>query len=343
MSRIMTFEKALSIASKYKRRHALLGNGFSIACRQNIFVYGKLFERADFSSLSPSAREAFEALGTSDFEKVIKALQDAERVLTVYKGSTAKIRNKMLSDAEGLREVLVKAIASSHPEYPGNIYEHEYAACRQFLINFSTIYTLNYDLLLYWSLMHSEDDKPGLIADDGFRKPDYDFESHYVTWESGQAHGQNVWYLHGALHIFDTGAEIRKYTWKNTGIRLVEQIRDALKRKYFPLFVAEGTSPEKLERIRHSDYLAKAYRSFQEIGGALFIFGHSLSENDEHFLKLIENGKIEHVFVGLFGNLSNTENKLIRKRAELMSIARKARTRPLKVSFFDSETARVWG
>ena len=30
----------------------------------------------------------------------------------------------------------------------------------------------------------------------------------------------------------------------------------------FPPFVAEGTGAEKLERVRHNDYLAKACRSF---------------------------------------------------------------------------------
>lgn len=176
----------------------------------------------------------------------------------------------------------------------------------------------------------------------GFASPDYDFEADYVTWESGQSHDQNVWYLHGALHVFDTGTEIQKYTWVNTGIRLIEQIRDALSRDYFPLFVAEGTSAEKIERIRHSDYLAKAYRSFQRIGGALFIYGHSLAENDGHFLKLIEKGKIQHLFVGLFGDPTSATNASIIRRAERMrQLRRKSAT--LSVSYFDSKTAWVWG
>ncbi|MFA5183556.1 MAG: DUF4917 family protein, partial [Syntrophales bacterium] len=274
----------------------MLGNGFSIACRPDIFVYGKLFERADFSKLSQFARNVFDALETTDFEKVIKSLRSAEKILSVYRSDFKKTRKAMLRDAKGLREVLVKTIASSHPEHPGDITDGEYASCRCFLQNFNTIYTLNYDLLLYWTLMHTnESERPSF--DDGFRKPDYDHEADYVTWEPGQSHYQDVWYLHGALHIFDTGTEIQKYTWINTGVRLIEQTRDALNRDYFPLFVAEGTSDEKLERIRHSDYLAKGYRSFQNIGGALFIFGHSLASSDEHYLKLIEKGKVKHLFV----------------------------------------------
>jgi hypothetical protein len=341
MPKLLSFKQAIAKSEVYSKRHALLGNGFSIACRQDIFVYGKLFERADFSTLSPSARQAFDALGTSDFEKVIKVLRDAERVLSVYTGALGAIRKAMIKDAQGLREVLVKTIASSHPERPSDITNDEYVACRRFLANFDLIYSLNYDLLLYWALMHTEG-SANPSSDDGFRKPSYDYKVDYVTWEPGQSHDQNVWYLHGALHVFDTGIEIQKYTWVNTGIRLIEQVRDALNRDYFPLFVAEGTSAEKIERIRHSDYLAKAYRSFQGIGGSLFVLGHSLSLNDEHFLKLIEKGKVQHLFVGIFGDPSLSTNRSIVRRAQGIAQARK-KSPTLAVSFFDSATAEVWG
>ena len=338
---MLTFEQALKDSEGYNKRHLLLGNGFSIACRPDIFVYGKLFERADFSALSTSARHAFKALGTQDFEKVIKALRDASALVALYDGVPGDVPARMAEDAEGLREVLVQAIASSHPEWPGELTEAEYASCKEFLGYFNTIYTLNYDLLLYWVQMHTP---PGgdPLSDDGFRKPEDDFDAAYVTWEPKHSHDQDMWFLHGALHVFDTGTEIQKYTWVNTGVRLIEQIRDALQRNYFPLFVAEGTSDEKLERIRHSDYLAKAYRSFSSIGGALFIYGHSLAENDEHYLKRIEKGKIRHVYVGIYGDPKSVTNKAIMSRAKALSVARRHKT-TLDVSFFDAATAKVWG
>lgn len=339
MPEILTFEKAISLINGTKP-HLLLGNGFSIACRPDIFVYNKLFERADFSALSKSARMSFDALGTTDFEKVIKALRDAEALLAVYVGSTSDIRQQMGLDANGLREVLVQAIASSHPDFPGALTESEYAHCKTFLTNFKTVYTLNYDLLLYWTQMHvAEDETP--ISDDGFRKPQDDFEASYVTWEPHQAHDQNTWYLHGALHVFDAGTEIQKYTWVNTGIRLTDQIRDALSRNYFPLFVAEGTSEEKLEKVRHSDYLAKGYRSFSEIGGSLFVYGHSLAGNDEHYLERIEQGKISQLFVGIHGNPNSENNKKIIRRAQAMPSKRR-RGSKLEVHFYDTDSASVW-
>ena len=135
---------------------------------------------------------------------------------------------------------------------------------------------------------------------------------------------------------------IQKYTWKNTGIRLIDQIRDALSKDFYPLFVSEGTSAEKYERIRHNDYLAKAYRSFSQIGGALFVYGHSLAENDEHYLKRIEKGKVAHLYIGLYGDVSSDANKRIVRRADRMINARKGRI-ALSVSYFDAATAKVWG
>jgi hypothetical protein len=338
---ILTFQQALADSENQTNRHVLLGNGFSIACRPDIFLYGKLYEQADFSKLSPTAKQAFEALGTQDFERVIKALRDTKLILEAYGGASQSFLDTLQSDADGLRELLVETIAHSHPAWPGEITAAEYTACRAFIANFKTVYTFNYDLLLYWAQMHTEEGvSPS--SDDGFRKSEIDYDAAYVVWEPGQGHEQNTWFLHGALHVFDAGTEIQKYTWTNTGIRLIDQIRNALSKGYFPLFVSEGTSAEKLERIRHSDYLAKAYRSFSEIKGALFIYGHSLAENDEHYLKRIEKGKLSQLYIGLHGDPASDANKGIIRRADQMAHYRLG-GRPLAISYFNSATASVWG
>lgn len=342
--RLYTFEDALNASGSYSKRHLLLGNGFSIACRKDIFRYDALFEQADFSKLSAAARDSFTALGTTDFERVIKALRDAAILAEKY--SVVPEGTKLMrQDADALKELLVETIASSHPEFPAAIDESEYSACQEFLSHFDTTYTFNYDLLLYWTQMHHEREAD-IRSDDGFRTSRADIdegaESDYVVWEPGQSHEQNMWFLHGALHVFDAGTEVQKYTWRRTGIRLIQQIRDALSKDFFPLFVAEGASEEKYERIRHSDYLAKAYRSFESIQHCLFIFGHSLAENDEHYLRLIERGRLSHLFIGLFGSPESAVNQRIIARARAMQATR-PRHRPLSVDYYDSASANVWG
>lgn len=186
-TKLLTFAEAIKASESYPKRHLLLGNGFSIACRPDIFVYGKLFEQADFSTLSKSARESFSALNTNDFERVIRALNDAAALAEKY-GVGAKRIKKMREDASKLKDLLVQTIAKSHPERPTDISNDEYSHCQAFLQKFSTTYTLNYDLLLYWTQMHHED-KPNRTSDDGFRTSQDDiesrYESDYVVWEPG--------------------------------------------------------------------------------------------------------------------------------------------------------------
>jgi hypothetical protein len=215
----------------------------------------------------------------------------------------------------------------------------EYSHARRFLAHFDRIYTLSYDLLLYWALMQ-KGIQPEVALDDGFRTPD-DGRTEYVTWDVERADAQSVFYLHGALHVFDAGHEIKKYTWINTGIPLIDQIRDALGRNLYPLFVSEGESRQKLSKIKHSDFLSRAYRSFSKIGGSLFVYGHSMAPNDDHILRLIQKNSCSQVFVGLYGDPGCGTNRTIRERS--CGIAKeRPKARPLEVRFYDAASARVW-
>jgi hypothetical protein len=281
---------------------------------------------------------------------VIEGLRTAAKILAAYSKDQGALCSILRADADGLREVLVRTIAGSHPDLLSEINADSYSACKVFLSKFKRIYTLNYDLLLYWTVMQQELE-PEIACDDGFRKPESG-TAQYVTWEIDHNFGQNIYYLHGALHFFDAGAELQKYTWSNTGIRLTDQIRAALIDSKYPMFVAEGKSADKLKRIKHNAYLTRAFASFSMIGGALFIFGHSLAQNDEHFLRLIEKGKVNQLFVSIFGDPNSTTNKKIIKRANLIAKNRSdfnatKRTKKdqidLDVFFYDAKSARVWG
>lgn len=344
---ILDFDTCIGQAKSAGHVHALLGNGFSRACRDDIFAYGALFDRADFSKLSPNCRHAFDALQTTDFEVVIRALNSAATLLETYDPNLTSLAQSFRADAKGLREVLVAAIAGSHPDWPGDIPADKFAACRRFLSNFERVYTLNYDLLMYWAYMQ-EELQPTLECDDGFRQPDSGIE-HYVTWEVENSYDQKIYYLHGALHLFDSGPELQKYTWRKTGIRLKDQIRAALENSKYPLFVSEGTSAEKLERIKHSGYLHRALASMPKVSGSIFVYGLSFAQNDDHVLRMIEVGKISRLYVGLYGEVNSESNKKIIARTQKIIDARRARgtgrrrTIELEVKFFDAQSANVWG
>lgn len=343
---LLSYRNALQMAHRAGGSiHALLGNGFSRACRDDIFSYGALFDRADFRGLSDQVRHCFEALNTTDFEHVIRALKQASALAAVYRPADIDLVAALATDADGLREVLVGAIANSHPNHPNEIDAVAYAACKTFLSSFDRVYTLNYDLLLYWAYMQREI-PPDLQCDDGFRRPESGEEA-YVTWEVDNSYQQKIYYVHGALHLFDAGSEIQKYTWVNTGIRLTEQVRAALGESKYPLFVSEGTSAEKLEKIKHNGYLHRVLASLPAIQGNLVIYGFSFADNDEHIIRLVEKGRVSSVLVGLYGDPTTAANRHIIYRARLMADRRAALRRraapTLDVHFFDARSARVWG
>lgn len=357
--KVLSFEQALKKAHSYGKRHLLLGNGFSIACKPDIFAYGSLFEEAK-KSMSTALAAIFAAMGTQDFEEVIRALQHAAAIVSAYNPKLKRTMARMNSDAEKLKTDLIKAVAGRHPARPNDISDERYFACRKFLSHFvgenagGKIYTMNYDLLLYWALMHDEEDASELITlyhDDGFRKDQDDYDAPYVEWQGeSAAHGQNIHYLHGALHLFDAGYHLEKYTWVNTGKALVDQANEALKKNMFPVFVAEGSSKSKLAKIQHSAYLHHNFKSFAGVcqtkpkdGTALFVFGHSFAKNDAHVLDQIGRGKIAHLFVSLYGDPSSKSNLMIRANVERIGALRPGAFPALSVDFFDAASAKVWG
>ncbi len=341
---VMSFKEALHEAGE-KNRHVLLGNGFSIALRSDIFTYSTLYESAKASGkLTAAMQKVFDQLGTTDFEQVMEALQNAATLVQFYERSNPKLAARLQADAEVLRDVLAETIAAKHPARPHLVSDDQYASCRQFLTHFSgNIYTLNYDLLLYWTLMHDEI-APDIKCDDGFRDPE-DRDEEFVVWEVQNTNQQRIFYLHGALHIYDAGADLLKFTWRKTDIALIDQIKQSLAKRNYPLIVTEGTSTQKLERIQHSNFLGRACRSFAQVcsspSSSLFIYGHSLAPNDNHLLRFIDKGKIGKVFVGIYGDPNAANNQKIIERAQLFS-TRRGVAYPVEVRFFDAGSAHVW-
>jgi len=359
---MLTFAEALAQTDAVKR-HLLLGNGFSISLFPDCFRYNSLLEATDFTD-APEVLQAFEALGTSDFEAVIYGLLRAGMLLPLY-SADEKTVTRINEHAAHLKELLVQAIAGKHPERPGSVSEEQYLACRGFLACFAGdsrnrksaggkdlrghLYSVNYDLLLYWVLMHdtitaAQED---IHKDDGFRDPNDEPEAPYVTWDGEAAHSQTVFYLHGALHLFEFGSELQKRCWgRFGGVSLIEQIRVALEEGRFPLFVAEGDTEAKFERIRHSGYLHNCLRKFRgscdSEKASLFIFGHSLAENDAHVLRQIEHGKCSQLHVGIYGNAASEVNKITMERARRIAASRNEKF-PLEVYFFYAASTNVWG
>ncbi len=340
---MLDFAGALTRSAElHNKRHLLLGNGFSIACRADCFTYGRLLDAADLSSLSIDGPALFASEETTDFEEIIISLRVAARMAEFYESSDVELAVRLEIDAEQVKNALADTLAQSHPDNVGEIEPKEYQSARNFLSNFDHIFTVNYDLLLYWTLMQEMD--PQIKGDDGFRADHDEPDADWVRWDSyhGGSRQQNIYYLHGGLHLFEEGPVLKKLTFSRTGIALVDQIREALEAEAYPLVITEGSSLEKMSRIRHNDYLAKGLRSLASCQGSLFIHGHSLAENDAHVFKAIGGeGKFSALFVGLHGDPESEDNLTVQRRAAAIA-AERPEKKPLVVEFYDTGSAAVW-
>jgi hypothetical protein len=269
-----------------------------------------------------------------------------DHLLGVYAPKSPLVK-KVTGDASVIRDALASALAASHPDNVASIPDHQYVASRAFLKPFDCVYSVNYDLLLYWSTLQTGVDTLAVAGDDGFRADPDDPDAEWVTWDNiGTRRSQTVHYLHGALHLFDAGDRLKKLTWIRTSVPLIDQIRTALGRGDYPLVVTEGSSVQKLAKIDHSAYLSGSYRSFGNIGGHLFIYGHGLAQNDAHILEAIVRSKVSRLSVSLYGDPRIKRNQQLQRRAQQLADRRDVSTnvkRPLAVDFFDAESAAPWG
>ncbi|MCE9686143.1 DUF4917 family protein [Shewanella sp. AS16] len=324
---MLTFQEAIDTLDEDEKPSILLANGFSQAWDAAIFNYANLLEAADFGDRERVIRPLFENLGTYDFELIMKQLVAAEAVLNAYGAGEELIQN-IVSDKEVLKESLITAISSTHPDLPGEVEDNQYVAVRTFLSQFNKIFSINYDLLFYWARNKYNLAPENYSTDDGFRAQ--------RCWE-GYGTNQEVHFLHGGLHIYDTGSYIKKHACTDDGITIIEQVRNNLNAGNFPLFVSEPTYQKKKQRIDHNPYLNYCYQALGDLSGTLFIHGHSMDENDKHIFNQIKSSRVSKIFVSIYGN-ENTEPNTRTKANALAFLQRYG----VEVDFYQAESAPVW-
>ena len=332
MVKLIKFEEVIK---KTTNPYLLLGNGFSMSYDKKRFSFTSLLDSAIKSKIIKKKDfiyKVFEKLKTADFESVMKILDNSQKVISVYKGEK-KLIKKIIEDSGQLKEYLVKIITNNHPDICTDIADENKKNCVEFLKPFKSIYTLNYDLLLYWATMFDNSQR----FTDGFGENDHSIHEEYVVYKN--KYGMMVHYLHGGLHIFDAGDEIIKKTYSKTGIKLVEQIKENLDRNIYPIFISEGDSKQKLTKILHNAYLNHCYKSLRNIGGDLVILGTKLKKNDTHILEAIIESKIKNIYIGV-SNSSSINH--IKARIDSYNQG-KTDLKKKNLYLYDYSTVNIWG
>lgn len=345
---MQNFEEAMAWASRGQENKCalLLGNGFSMAYDPSRFSYGALATLAENQDLLPDiALTVMKNSGTSDFEALMRKLQSTVETLTSLDPvAHSQIINDLSSAVDSIREALAQSIAGLHPDRPFEIDEAAYSRVRGFLDRFKSIYTVSYDLLLYWSLMQIFDDSTtNRRSDDGFRDSGIDGDE-TVLWNIYDTHAQTVHYLHGALHLYRGGDGLRKITYVRTNAALIDQVRGQLRANRYPLYVAEGESTDKLSHINGSAYLSRSLRSLAGRANGLVVFGHSLDANDDHIFEAVVRSKISRMAISLYGDPASQGNQVIQRRAADVRERRRLANanNPLETSFFDASSVALW-
>ena len=256
--KLQTYQQILEHLKKEKReKHLLMGNGFSIAYDQKIFSYNAL---SDFIKKSDNSLliKLFEIVNTYNFEQIMQQLNMSKKIISVFDSKSQGLQ-EIDKSIELLKEALISAVKALHPEYVFSIPEEKSTTCARFLSDYlgtnESIFTTNYDILLYWVLMRNE--IPNCI--DGFGRdlendddeyiPEEDLEYSELRWGKHKDI-QNIFYLHGALPIFDTGIDIIKEEYD--GKYILDKIKMRMEKGNYPIFVTAGNGDEKLNHILHN-------------------------------------------------------------------------------------------
>jgi Domain of unknown function (DUF4917) len=343
--KLETFDDVVNaIRSKNRKFHLLLGNGFSMAYEPGIFSYNALYDfiaKIDDDLLA----KLFGIVKTKNFELIMQQLDTFAALLDAF-GSEKELKAKVERASIKLKKSLIDAVRALHPEHVFTVPQQSCDACatflKQFLDSDGSIYTTNYDLLLYWVLMRSE----AVKSVDGFGRdrenpdeyvPEDDVEYSELRWGKYQS-TQNVFYVHGALPLFDTGVEIIKEEYDNQNY-LLENISQRMDDCEYPIFVTAGNGREKLTHIMHNRYLSNCYESLSEITGSLVTFGFNFGKYDDHIINAIniaaKHGKksppkLWSIYIGVY---SEEDKHHIEKIADQFRC---------KVHIFDAKTANVW-
>jgi hypothetical protein len=332
---LIGFNNAVA-ATEHDRRHVLLGNGFSIGLDED-FGYPNLYRYV--IQKAPDFVKFFPDPNRPNFEEALRAVSDP----------ADKIR---------IRNALIRAVAAVHPQHSLSLSDGECISARNFLEHFigrrrqqiGSVFTTNYDLLLHWVMSRQgktkgTKQKTQLKAFDGFENNG--------EWRDGA--DAQVYYLHGAVHIYERPYNSRRekfYTemlrYEDVRIPLKQQVALLLANGDLPVFVAAGTAEEKRSLQRGGrdgrGYLKSARRKFEQVCGdqrnVLFTFGHSFGASDDHITEAIGQGRVGTVFIGVF---SDNDKSRALELEERWSEARRATGASICVKTYDAAECNVWG
>lgn len=248
----------------------LAGNGVSRAVA-DVFAYDSLLAAAN---LDADDVQLFDHLGTSNFEEVLRSLDFAR----IVHGQLGGVLEDVEERREAIRHALVKTVNDHHIGWL-DVDGQRLTMIKQALLNYHSVFTSSYDLLIYWAMNHNGAQG---FTDFLWHKPHHHFDPGNSPL---MPHRTHVYWLHGGLHLYRTDDDGTAKRVHLVGAALLDQFAGE---GLLPLYVAEGTSEQKRRSIRRSDYLTFCLKQFEEDDRSLVVVGQALGPSDQHLVDAIK-------------------------------------------------------
>lgn len=302
----------------------LLGNGASVNIWPE-FRYTSLFRIARLGEME---RSVFNRMETENFEAVLGRLFETQDVLEAANQPLDWVRPLY----DGIKNALFDAVRRAHVQR-WSLPSSTLATIAHTLNGFSKVYTLNYDLLIYWAHMSVLNDVR--MVDFFFQNLMFD-PAETEAWDGVTG----IYYLHGGLHLWrDLRTEkTGKHSYTNRGTAILEQVQSSLNitAPRQPLFVSGASADDKMRTIRSSDYLNFAYHSLLNTTENLVVFGASLDPTDQHIVDALKKHRQRDIAVSIHVPASADSHHVPDEMARIQRLLRPVP--PERIHFFDAAT-----
>ena len=163
----------------------------------------------------------------------------------------------------------------------------------------------------YYGALRKIRGEPEMKINDGFvisqpNEEEKETKKKYKAWDFNGQQEQNIYYLHGAMHIYKENNQIRKMILKKSHHDKIF-INEILDVTAVPSCVFEKKHQDKLIKIKKNQYLKFCLDSLKKATESLFIIGWSCKENDRHLIDVINESRLEKLYVSYYSDQTKEE------------------------------------
>jgi len=284
-----TLDSWAEISKHFSSCALLCGNGLSINVWPR-FEYSSLFAQACDGALSPADVKLF--AGSENFELTLSELNSAIRVNQALDIPTDVVFGRYRS----IQRALGHAIREVHVPRTA-IPDGTLARIRAELVRYDWIFSISYDLLVYWAMRNPHDSYEPFV--DLFRgRSRLRFDPARTDVATGNV---PVLFPHGALHLV-VGGDGETWKLRQEQMRtLLDQFGEPIEgdSQARPLLVTEGTARDKLRAIEGNAYLSHVLDRLRRTSIPTVVFGASLGRQDEHLLEALREHPTRPVAISM--------------------------------------------